>query len=214
MTGVYDASDDELATGHHEYEPFPERRKRGCLGKVVGLLAVLVVLGLVGAGLAWISYQKAVDPAGPPGEPVKLTIPMGSSTQAIGKLLDSAGIITSADMFRYYIRLNRQPCPGRCAVEAYRLDHREDLLAARQTKSVFGLFGDPRQHDRAIAVDGDFHGRPDARPDSSNRSRQNVERAESFRPPGRDHHVAGADTNAHRSPRCHRQFRHSDFAGL
>jgi UPF0755 protein len=106
MTGVYDASDDELATGHHEYEPFPERRKRGCLGKVVGLLAVLVVLGLVGAGLAWISYQKAVDPAGPPGEPVKLTIPMGSSTQAIGKLLDSAGIITSADMFRYYIRLN------------------------------------------------------------------------------------------------------------
>ncbi len=99
MTGL-DGNDDE-------YEQFPrERKKRGCLGRLMAVFAVLVVLGLVGAGLAYITYQKQVDPAGAPGEPVKLTVPLGSSTQRIGVLLDGAGVITSADIFRYYIRLN------------------------------------------------------------------------------------------------------------
>jgi UPF0755 protein len=102
MTGVYDASEDE-----HVYEPFPrERKKRGCLGKLLGVFALLVVLGLVAAGLAYVTYQRQVDPSGPPGEPVALTVPMGSSTQAIGRLLEENGVITSADIFRYYIRLN------------------------------------------------------------------------------------------------------------
>ncbi|HVF31619.1 MAG TPA: endolytic transglycosylase MltG [Acidimicrobiales bacterium] len=108
MTGGYDTSED--ATGDapdgHDYEPFPRERRRGCLGKLVGIFAVLVVLGLVGGFLAWSAYQKQVDPAGPPGEPVKLTVPLGSSTQRIGALMDDAGVITSADVFRYYIRLN------------------------------------------------------------------------------------------------------------
>jgi UPF0755 protein len=103
MTGVYDASED--LTGEHELEPFPRERKRGgCLGKLLGLVAVLAVLGVIAGGLAFITYQRQVDPAGPPGEPVKLTIPLGSSTQAIGELLDAEGVITSASVFRYYIR--------------------------------------------------------------------------------------------------------------
>ena len=109
MTGVYDASADDHGHEHvhEEYEAFPrERPKRGCFGKLVGVFALLVVLGLVGAGLAWVTYQKQVDPSGPPGEPVKLTIPLNTSTIGIGKLLDGAGVITSADVFRYYIRLN------------------------------------------------------------------------------------------------------------
>jgi len=103
MTGVYDAPDEELG----EYEPFPEeRKKRGCLGKLLVVAALLLVLGLVGAGLAWTTYQRQVDPAGPPGEEVALTVPMGSSTQRIGALLAENDVITSADVFRYYIRLN------------------------------------------------------------------------------------------------------------
>jgi UPF0755 protein len=105
MTGVYDAPDEELAADG-AYEPFPDERRRGCLGKAVGLVAVVVVLGLVGAGLAWITYQKQVDPAGPPGDPVKLTIPLGSSSQRIGNLLDEKGVITSASVWKYYLRLN------------------------------------------------------------------------------------------------------------
>ena len=103
MTGVYDASED--LTGEHELEPFPREKRGGCLTKLFGLVAVLLVLGLIGGGLAFITYQRQVDPAGPPGEPVKLTIPLGSSTQAIGKLLDAEGVITSASVFRYYIRI-------------------------------------------------------------------------------------------------------------
>jgi UPF0755 protein len=107
VTGVYDASDDELVGEPHEYERFPEeRRRRGCLGKFVGLLVLLVVLGLVAAGLAWMAYQKQVDPAGPPGADVKLTIPLGSSSQRIGNLLDANGVITSSSMWKYYLRLN------------------------------------------------------------------------------------------------------------
>jgi UPF0755 protein len=108
VTGVYDASQDVPPEDDgYEYERFPrERRRRGCLGKLVGVFAVLLVLGLVGAGLAWVTYQRQVDPAGSPGEPVKVTIPMGSSTQAIGRLLESNDVITSASIWRYYLRLN------------------------------------------------------------------------------------------------------------
>ena len=104
MTGVYDASED--LTGEHQLEPFPrERRKGGCLGKLVAVVAILAVLGLTGGGLAFITYQRQVDPAGPPGEPVKLTIPLGSSSQAIGALLEAEGVITSAQVFRYYLKI-------------------------------------------------------------------------------------------------------------
>ncbi|HUP84993.1 MAG TPA: endolytic transglycosylase MltG [Acidimicrobiales bacterium] len=101
---VYDASED--VPGEHEYEPFPRERKRGgCLGKIFGVLALLLVLGLIAAGLAFVTYQRKVDPAGPPGAAVKVTIPLGSSTQRIGTLLDSEGVVTSAQVFRYYIKL-------------------------------------------------------------------------------------------------------------
>jgi UPF0755 protein len=104
MTGVYDASED--LTDESEYERFPrERKKGGCLSKVVAFVAVLLVLGIVAGGLAFVTYQKQVDPSGPPGEPIKVTIPLGSSTQKIGVLLDQQGVITSSQVFRYYIKL-------------------------------------------------------------------------------------------------------------
>ena len=102
MTSVYDADSDV-----DEYEPFPEpRRKGGFLRKLITALALLLVLGLIAGGLAFVSYQRKVDPAGGPGEALKLTIPMGSSTQRIGGLLADAGVITDANIFRYYIKLN------------------------------------------------------------------------------------------------------------
>lgn len=105
MTGVYDASED--AGAHGDYERFPEeRKKRGCLGKLLIVAVLLLVLALAGGGLAYTSYQRQVDPPGPPGEEVVLTVPMGSSSQRIGALLEDNGVITSANIFRYYIRLN------------------------------------------------------------------------------------------------------------
>lgn len=123
MTGVYDASDEELAVtnrrdrtaggggsggnGSADYERFPEPRRKGGLGRrLLGVVAVLVILGMIAAGLAFIAYQRQVDPAGPPGEAIKVTIPLGTSTQRIGQILDTEGVITSAQIFRYYIRIN------------------------------------------------------------------------------------------------------------
>ena len=91
----------------HEYERFPEPRRKGGFGrKLFAALVILAVIGLIGAGLAYVAYQRQVDPAGPPGEALKLTVPMGSSTQRIGQLLEADGVITSASTFRYFIRIN------------------------------------------------------------------------------------------------------------
>ncbi len=86
-------------------EPFPEAG-RGRAGKVLVVVALVVVMGLIGLGAAAFSYQRQVDPGGPPGEEVKVTIPMGASTQRIGAILDERSVITSARVFRIYTRLN------------------------------------------------------------------------------------------------------------
>ena len=87
------------------YEPFPDRG-RGWGRKILVVLGVLVALGLIGAGVVGISYQRQVDPAGPPGAPIKVTIPLGSSTQRIGSILDDRSVITSARVFKIYTRVN------------------------------------------------------------------------------------------------------------
>ncbi len=97
-----------MTRGHDEdggFEPFPEPG-RGRAGKVLAVLAVLLVVALIGAGVVVVNYQRQVDPAGPPGAPVKVTIPLGSSTQRIGVILDEQSVITSARVFRIYTRIN------------------------------------------------------------------------------------------------------------
>lgn len=108
MTSLYDdvddlEDDDDGAGG--DYEPFPKERKprRGhpVLAAFTGLFLVLLIgLGVVG----WM-YQRNVNPPGPPGDEVELTIPLGSSTQRIGTLLDRAGVISSDRVFRVYARI-------------------------------------------------------------------------------------------------------------
>jgi len=87
-------------------EPFPERRKGGAARKFLSVLAVLVVIGLIATGVAFIAYQRKVDPPGPPGAAVKVTVPLGSSTQRIGVILASKEVITSSAVFRIYLKIN------------------------------------------------------------------------------------------------------------
>lgn len=75
-------------------------------GRMVARLAVavlaVVVLGAGGGGL-WV--QRHLDPPGPPGQEVVVEIPQGSSVVQIGELLEDRGVITSATVWRWYVRL-------------------------------------------------------------------------------------------------------------
>lgn len=81
--------------------PPPSNRSGRKLAAVAGS-ALLVLAILVGGILVWASRQ--IDPSGEPGEVVELVeVPRGSSTDAIGTILEEAEVISSARMFRYYV---------------------------------------------------------------------------------------------------------------
>ena len=87
------------------------------------LLALAVsFLVVAGSGVLWV--QRQVNPSGPPGERVRLTVEQGMSTSDIGVLLEREGIIASAGVFRYYARLT-----GVGSIEAgdYTLEKKSDM---------------------------------------------------------------------------------------
>jgi UPF0755 protein len=112
VTSVYDDDLDEVDDGDGNgdgdgavYESFPKERKPGRGQTVLAAFVGLLLLGLVALGIVGFLYQHNVDPPGPPGDEVQLTIPLGSSTQHIGKLLDKADVISSARVFRVYSKI-------------------------------------------------------------------------------------------------------------
>jgi UPF0755 protein len=62
--------------------------------------AALVVLGIGGF---WLKTQ--IDPSGGPGAAVNVDIPLGSSTSDIATLLEDKDVITSARIFRLYLKV-------------------------------------------------------------------------------------------------------------
>ncbi len=91
-----------------------------------GVLLVIVAVGAVGA--AWLKSQ--INPSGPQGEEIRVTIAEGQSTAAIGKLLEQRGVITNATVFSYYARFT-----GADAIKAgdFRFHHNEDMGAVIKT---------------------------------------------------------------------------------
>jgi UPF0755 protein len=70
-------------------------------GRIVfGALAVLAVLGL-GAGL-WLLRQ--VNPGGGPGQKVAVDIVPGTSVATVAERLEADGVVTSAQIFRMYLK--------------------------------------------------------------------------------------------------------------
>lgn len=88
------------------------------------ILGALVVTGFVVFGVAAMWFQRNVNPPGGPGPEMSITVAPGMSTGEIGRLLEQEGVITSASVFRYFVKLN-----GLGTVEAgdYTLRRKEDM---------------------------------------------------------------------------------------
>lgn len=112
----------EADAGDGEWFDLPDEPS-GPRGWVVALVvAVLVVLVALGAG--WFWYQRQVDPPGGPGRAVQVEVPPGSSTSAIGSILESRGVVANATVFSFYAG-RKDAGPFEAGV--YRLRENSDL---------------------------------------------------------------------------------------
>jgi UPF0755 protein len=87
------------------------------------LLALVVsFLLLAGSGVLWV--QRQINPTGDSGPEVRVTVDQGMSTSDIAQLLEREGIIASASIFKYYVKLT-----GLGTIEAgdYSLEKKSDL---------------------------------------------------------------------------------------
>jgi UPF0755 protein len=96
--GVDDGSDED----EYVYERL--RRQSSGFRRVVMVLLSIVVLAVVVGGVVTVWVLRQIDPPGPPGAEIEVTVPTGSSTSAIATLLEDKGVIAHATVFRYYLR--------------------------------------------------------------------------------------------------------------
>ncbi|MBW3574307.1 MAG: endolytic transglycosylase MltG [Actinobacteria bacterium] len=95
MSGIFD----------QEHERATPGRRRGP-SRVLVALAVAAALGLVAVAGTWLWVRGKIDPAGPAGAEVALTVPEGASTAEIAELLATEDVVSDARVFRYYVQLN------------------------------------------------------------------------------------------------------------
>lgn len=69
------------------------------------LLGVLVA-GLLVAGAGLLYVQHKINPPGAPGAFVAVRVEKGMSVSDVANLLEKKGVISSASVFKYYVRLN------------------------------------------------------------------------------------------------------------
>jgi UPF0755 protein len=85
------------------------------------LIVAAAFLVLLGSGFVW--FQRQVNPPGKPGKVVFVSIPEGSAQGTIGAILDDKGIITSARVFKLYLRLH----PGELQAGNYQFRQRSSM---------------------------------------------------------------------------------------
>lgn len=88
----------------------PRRSRRRRWPKVLlASLLVLVLLGGAATAAGWFWVQDKVDPPGEPGEVVQVTVPEGASTGDVAQLLEAEGVISSASVFQWWLRVEGAP---------------------------------------------------------------------------------------------------------
>ncbi|HSS10670.1 MAG TPA: endolytic transglycosylase MltG, partial [Acidimicrobiales bacterium] len=68
-------------------------------------LVIILVVGLVVAGVGVFWVRRQISPGGRPGVAVPVSIPPGSSSSHIASLLGHAGVIHSPTVFRFYVKV-------------------------------------------------------------------------------------------------------------
>ncbi|MEM9201870.1 MAG: endolytic transglycosylase MltG [Actinomycetota bacterium] len=80
------------------------------------VLFVLVIIWLIttvrGRIYGWVDAQ--IEPDGPAGELVEITIPSGASTNNVATILETEGVISNATVFRYWLR-----CEGELTIRDF-----------------------------------------------------------------------------------------------
>ena len=85
----------------------------GFLRLVLLILAVIWLVTTVrGRIYGWVDAQ--IEPDGPEGDLVELTIPTGASTNNVATILENEGIISNATVFRYWLR-----CEGELTITGF-----------------------------------------------------------------------------------------------
>jgi UPF0755 protein len=86
------------------WEVLPRRSSRR--RRIVTVVACIVLIGLVGAGLVWRWVQHQIHPPGPEGEAVEFTIESGAATSEIAADLAREDIIGNPTIFRLWLNRN------------------------------------------------------------------------------------------------------------
>lgn len=81
-------------------QPRPRRRRRGP-GRVIALGALLLIV----AAIAWFANALFQPFKGDGGEPVRVTIPQGSSLSAIADILEREGVVEDGGFFQLRARI-------------------------------------------------------------------------------------------------------------
>jgi UPF0755 protein len=85
--------------------PAPAPAARQGPGRLLTTLAVVAVVAVAALGLGAFWVKGQIDPGGAPGAVVNVDIPRGTSTAGIATLLESKDVITSARVFRLYLKV-------------------------------------------------------------------------------------------------------------
>ena len=89
-------------TDVEEYAEGPVERSIARWKIITGFVAVVALL-VLGIGGFWLKGQ--IDPSGDPGAEVSVDVPRGASTSDIAALLEEKSVITSARIFRLYLKV-------------------------------------------------------------------------------------------------------------
>lgn len=100
--GAAAADGPQAAPQHAEPAPAPKRKRRFGRWLVAFAVVLAVLLIAAAAGALWV--RGKIDPSGPPGEDVAVNIELGTTTAAIADILANSGVISDAEVFRWYVR--------------------------------------------------------------------------------------------------------------